>query len=139
MLISRFIKRRFSILALVSVVTVSFCFIPYGKTGLLNAAAASHAGMQGPAPHDNQKPEKHGCHSDLQISNEQQVSCPHCATLASSALNKAGLQISKITIDHTISQSFDTSSYVSRSLSTIKVRPPGLKRPIHVINSTYLI
>ena len=140
MLSKTFRNKRITLLSLTAILLVSFCLIPCGKAGLLKAEAASHAGMV----HEmTGEMAGHSCHdtasADFQISELEQASCPHCDSATPGILQTAGtdfsVQPAAIETDHAVSLSGLSTSYVKWAT----LRPPGTERPIHLLNSIFII
>ncbi len=134
-------NRRISVISLTSLLLVSFCLIPCGKTGLLQAEASTQAGMH----HEGAgEMEGHSCHdsssSDFQLKKSDHNSCLHCESSTPAVIQTAHKELSKsqtaaIGTEYFISKSGISNSYLKWAI----LMPPGQGRPIHILNSIFII
>lgn len=134
-------NKRISLISLTSLLLVSFCLIPCGKAGLLQAEASTEAGMH----HEGADEMKgHSCHdsssSDFQLKESDHNTCLHCdsstpAIIQSVKSSFSTDQLASIRAEHPLSN--NESLNVHQKWAALK--PPGKARPIHILNSIFII
>ena len=140
MLSKTFRNKRITVAALTSLLLVSFCLIPCGKSGLITAEAKTHAemghdmggGMKGHSCHDSAS-------ADVQLKAGDHGGCLHCDLSNPGIIQTANTgfsdQVAAVETVYTVSLSSLSSSY----LNWATLRPPGPDRPIHLLNSIFII
>ncbi|MDT8316561.1 MAG: hypothetical protein RQ824_01030 [bacterium] len=134
-------NKRISLISLTSLLLVSFCLIPCGKAGLLRAEASQQAGMRHEAAAEMKG---HSCHnsssSDFQIKEWDLNSCIHCDSSTPAIIQSVK---SSFSIDHPASIRAEHLLSYNESLNTDQkwaaLKPPGEVRPIHILNSIFII
>ena len=134
-------NKRISVISLTSLLLVSFCLIPCGKAGLLNAEAGISSGMQHEGGTEMAGRSCHGSSSsDFQIKEGDINSCLHCdsstpAIIQSVKSSFSADQLASIRSEHLLSNNIASNSY--QKWATLK--PPGKARPIYILNSIFII
>ena len=134
-------NKRISVISLTSLLLVSFCLIPCGKAGLLNAEAGISSGMQHKGGTEMAGRSCHGSSSsDFQIKEGDLNSCLHCdsstpAIIQSVKSSFSADQLASIRAEHLLSNNIASNSY--QKWATLK--PPGKTRPIHILHSIFII
>ncbi len=132
-------KKRLAILSLTSLLLVSFCLIPCGNSGIADAHASIHGEMH--QAHAGEM-ESHPCHggdsAGFELKQGGDHGCLHCDTDSPAALVDS--KINNLKFAYSAPQSFEIIAAADGSTTIwTDIRPPGLLRPIYILNSTYLI
>lgn len=141
MFVKYFRNKRLTVVALTSLLLVSFCLIPCGKAGLLTAEAGISSGMKHEGGAEQAGRSCHGSSSsDSQLKEGDLNSCLHCdsatpAIIQSVKSSFSTDQLASIRAEHLLSNKIASNSY--QKWATLK--PPGKARPIYILNSIFII